>query len=96
MSRPTMMISPWAPMIRCWRTKALRTAETRETKDGRQIMHIKMNSHRISHVDWARYNLFGVLPTDIWDVLSFGLQNFRSDGPAPMGPNERAVLEMPK
>ena len=67
-------------------------SDTRETKDGRQILHFRPQTKRLHTIAAKAHALLGTDPEELWDYLSLPIRANLQDGPAPMGPNERAIL----
>ena len=67
--------------------------ETRTTQDGRQILHIrpcdKLLGDKVSQKELIRLH-----PRVLWDLLSLSIRDFKEDGPAPPGTNERAIAKL--
>ena len=68
--------------------------ESRETKDGRQVMHATPGKGFIM-TDLAKENKIGTMDSEvIWTVLTYPLREFREGGTAPMNPNERGMQQL--
>jgi len=66
-------------------------AETRDTKDGRRLLRIRVTTGRVHDVFWAPYSMVGQLATDLVDPLLTLLGPWEQDGPGPKGPLEREL-----
>ena len=64
--------------------------ETRETNDGRQILHIRPKDKILADTI-GEASLIGVHPRVAWDLMSIPIRQKLEDGTAPPGPGERAI-----
>ena len=64
--------------------------ETRETNDGRQILHIRPKDKILADTI-GEASLIGVHPRVAWDLMSIPIRPKLEDGTAPPGPGERAI-----
>ena len=68
--------------------------ESRETKDGRQVLHATPGRGFIM-TDVAKANKISTMDVEaIWTVLTYPLREFREGGTAPMNPNERGMQQL--
>ena len=68
--------------------------DTRETKDGRQVVHFRPTKHLLSDAAFGPIGLNGSDPEELWQIMCFPYRAFLQDGTAPMGPNEREIAKL--
>ena len=70
--------------------------ESRETKDGRQVLHATPGRGYIM-TDLAKLHKISTMDAEeIWTVLTYPIREFRERGPAPMNPNDRGMQQLLK
>ena len=68
--------------------------ESRETKDGRQLIHGSPRKGFLMTDLTTKHKIGGMDSEKIWAVLTLPLREFHQEGTAPMNPNERGMQQL--
>ena len=68
--------------------------ESRETKDGRQLIHGTPGKGFLMTNLTTKHKIGGMDAEKIWAVLTYPLRTCQQEGTAPMNPNERGIQQL--